>query len=181
MKLVVGLGNPGRKYKGSRHNVGFAVADALALQMANSKWLIVKKFQSSVIRHQASIILAKPQTFMNRSGEAVRKIISNFQSPISNLYVIHDDLDIRLGRYKIQFGKGPRQHNGLQSIYDQLGSKNFWHIRIGVEQRAKGIELRMPGEEYVLQRFTEEEQEIIEQVVLEVVSELRERLKRKSL
>jgi PTH1 family peptidyl-tRNA hydrolase len=191
MKLVVGLGNPGRKYQGTRHNVGFMVLDGLAWQVqnlklkvqnCNSKFKIIKKYKSEVLE-VGDIVLAKPQIFMNRSGEAVKKLVTSYNLPVGkarlqviSLFVVHDDLDIELGKYKIQFGKGPRKHNGLQSIYGRLGTKDFWHIRIGIEHRAKGKECRVSGEEYVLQRFTKEEREVIEQVVSEVGAVLKKRL-----
>ena len=172
MKLVVGLGNPGGKYVGTRHNVGFLVVEELAATLQNSKFKINEKYMSLVFQVD-DVLLAKPQTFMNRSGVAVGKLVRFYKVSKSNLYVVHDDLDIPLGKYKIQFGKGPKVHQGLQSIYRELGSEGFWHIRIGIEHRAKGMEeQRTTGEAYVLQRFTEEEQALIQQVTDQVVLEL---------
>ncbi|OGY17760.1 MAG: aminoacyl-tRNA hydrolase [Candidatus Chisholmbacteria bacterium RIFCSPHIGHO2_12_FULL_49_9] len=171
MKLVVGLGNPGGKYVGTRHNVGFLVVEELAATLQNSKFKINEKYMSLVFQVD-DVLLAKPQTFMNRSGVAVGKLVRFYKVSKSNLYVVHDDLDIPLGKYKIQFGKGPKVHQGLQSIYRELGSEGFWHIRIGIEHRAKGMEeQRTTGEAYVLQRFTEEEQALIQQVTDQVVLE----------
>src|SRR4030042_2590907 len=114
MKLVVGLGNPGEKYKNTRHNVGFSVLDKLQTEISKSEFLNSKqipnsnfqlnsKFQSLVTIYQ-SLILAKPQTFMNSSGIAVAKLATFYKIQANNIWVIHDDLDIKLGEYKIQKG-----------------------------------------------------------------------------
>jgi PTH1 family peptidyl-tRNA hydrolase len=175
MKLIVGLGNPGEKHKHNRHNVGFMVVDELARQMVNDQWLMVKKFNSLIINHQSSIIFYKPQTFMNASGVAVKKLIAQFKVKTPDLWVIHDDLDLPLGNYKIQKGKGPREHKGLQSIYKAIGSRDFWHIRIGVDNRSP--DSRTPGEDYVLQKFNDEEMAVVEKVIKEVLEKLTDMLK----
>lgn len=150
MKLIVGLGNPGEKYKNNRHNVGFMVVDELAKL------------------NLPEVVLFKPQKFMNRSGVEVKKLqVRNLQ----DLYVIHDDLDIELGKFKISFGKGPRVHNGLLSIYEQLGTKDFWHVRIGIDNRLK-TGFKGTGEEYVLQNFRPEEKIIVNSVIKKAVKEL---------
>lgn len=156
MKLMVGLGNPGSEYKDTRHNVGFMVVD----------WLSTK----SEIRNSKQILLVKPDTFMNRSGEAVKKIMTNYKLQMPNLYIIHDDLDIPLGKYKIQLGKGPKDHRGVLSVEMALGSKEFWRVRIGVENRDPGN--RISGEEYTLQEFTDEEKKIVDRVMDEAIGRL---------
>lgn len=183
MKLIVGLGNPGQKYKNNRHNVGFMVVDRLMEEKL------------------PGIKLLKPNSFMNRSGVAVNKYLKKWKGPtlpfsLPNLYVVHDDLDIELGKFKISFGKGPKVHNGLKSIYEQLGTKDFWHVRVGIDNRAphsrgkagqdnqglngirhSGIGIRrrinMSGEEYVLENFRPEEREIIKKVIDKVVVEVK--------
>lgn len=154
MKLIVGLGNPGEKYKNNRHNVGYMVVDSL-----QSKF----KFKDLVIK--------KTGVFMNESGGAVKRLIAQEpNSPITCLYIVHDDLDIPLGQFKIQKGKGPKMHNGLNSVEDALGTGDFLRVRIGVDNRDP--ENRMPGEEYVLQDFTDEEIEIVDRVISEVAQSL---------
>jgi len=119
---------------------------------------------------------------MNESGEFVKKLVEQYKLNCSDLWVIHDDLDIPLGSYKIRKGKGPREHNGLLSIYDALGTKDFWHVRIGVENREKmengkwKMENFTKGEQYVLQDFTKEEVLQVEQVIKRVVKELCKKL-----
>lgn len=169
MKLIVGLGNPEKKYERTRHNVGFVVLDQLA-KTIDSQWLMVNKYQSLIINNKPLFVLAKPQTYMNRSGEAVKKITDHYSIDPDQLFVIHDDLDIKLGEYKIIKGKGPKEHNGLLDIYENLDSKDFWHIRVGVDNREK--DNRIPGERYVLMNFEKEEMVMVEEVVNEVVERL---------
>ncbi|MDZ7586142.1 MAG: aminoacyl-tRNA hydrolase [Patescibacteria group bacterium] len=158
MKYIVGLGNPGSKYQNNRHNAGFMAVDRLMKE----KWSGVKWL--------------KPQTFMNKSGTAVKKFLGRREEPnlpsFANLYVAHDDLDIELGKFKISWGKGPKVHNGLRSIYEQLGTKDFWHVRIGIDNRMK-TGFRGTGEEYVLQNFRPEEREIVEKVIDKIVMEMK--------
>jgi len=180
MRLIVGLGNPGERYNGTRHNTGFLVVEKLKNEIPNSKFQITNQIQninfqledkfSAEIFRLGKLILAKPQTFMNESGEAVFKIAAFYKIKQNDLYVVHDDLDIKLGEYKIQKGVGPRLHYGIQSIENKIGSKDFWRVRIGVDNR--GSENRTDGEKYVLQRFTEEERVILNEVIKKVVDNL---------
>jgi PTH1 family peptidyl-tRNA hydrolase len=172
-KLIIGLGNPGEKYKNNRHNVGFLVADRLQSTVYGQyKWEENNKFQAVVCKPSAvDIILAKPQTFMNSSGTAVQKLVNFYKVNMPDLWIIHDDLDIKLGQYKIQQGHGPKLHYGIQSIEKELGTENFWRVRIGVDNRSS--EDRIPGEEYVLQNFKEDEIEVRDRVIREVIAELR--------
>ena len=152
MKLIIGLGNPGGAYSDTRHNIGHMVVDKLQAM----------KIPGTVIK--------KTGVFMNESGSFVKKMTDQYKINLSNLYIIHDDLDIKLGEYKIQFGKGPQNHNGLNDIYTKLGTKDFWHIRVGVDNRdAKN---RISGEEYVLQDFTNDEKIILEKVIKEICKKL---------
>lgn len=191
MKLIVGLGNPGSRYRNSRHNVGFQFLDFIighsggrrpieshkdpiaSLQDDRNFFRIDKYVEAEMAEVSVKnrrIILAKPQTFMNESGRAVVKIMSNVPSTslragasqMSNLYIVHDDLDLRLGTYKIQKGVGPKLHNGIESIEKALGTKDFWRVRVGVDSRDQ--DRRTPGEDYVLQNFTEEELDSIKEV-----------------
>lgn len=154
MKLIIGLGNPGEKYKNNRHNVGHLVADKLKIQNLKLK----------------NIIVIKSNTFMNNSGEYVKKLVEQYRINSSDLWVIHDDLDIPLGNYKIQKGKGPRLHNGINSIERELGTENFWHLRVGVDNRVK--ENRVSGEEYVLQDFMREERGILDKAIQKLLIDL---------
>lgn len=168
MNLVVGLGNPGRKYKDTRHNAGFMVVDKMA---GNEEWKESKTGRLLYLWINKNTELIKPQTFMNESGESVLATKKKHQNlEIQNIYVVHDDLDISLGTYKIQKGKGPKDHKGLNSIYKRLGTKDFWHVRIGVNNRSKGNNIS--GEDYVLQKFDDDEREVILKVVGEVIEKI---------
>jgi len=153
VRLIIGLGNPGENYKNNRHNVGY-----LAVDEFNKKQL------------PKDFVVKKTGVFMNESGEIVKKLVEQYKVDLSNLWVIHDDLDIPLGSYKIQKGRGPKIHKGIISIDEKLGSSDYWHVRIGVDNR--NPENRIPGEEYVLQDFTDEEKEILGKVVKEVCKKL---------
>jgi PTH1 family peptidyl-tRNA hydrolase len=107
---------------------------------------------------------------MNESGIFVKKLVEQYKLDLSDLWVIHDDLDIPLGSYKIQKGKGPKIHKGLMSIDKELGTDEYWHVRIGVDNRP--LESRIPGEEYVLEDFRPEEIEIIQNVIEKMAGEL---------
>jgi PTH1 family peptidyl-tRNA hydrolase len=164
MKFFVGLGNPEPKYLNNRHNAGAMAIDAmntsLKTKYQRKPAAFSQKFLQSIIwDYSPFAALAKPMKFMNDSGVAVKKIIDNYKVDPSDLYIIHDDLDIALGEYKIQLGKGPKVHNGVASVEEELGTKNFWRIRIGIENR--NTEDRIPGDKYVLGNFTEEEKRII--------------------
>lgn len=198
MKLVVGLGNPGIPYEGTRHNVGFLGADRLAQILRSHAVPLQDTWQENktgTLLYQwftvgnSQVELVKPQTQMNRSGVAVQDVLSKHPGlHWDDVYVIHDDLDIPLGKYKIQLGRGPRRHGGLTSIYQSLGTKEFWHVRIGIENRSlqaqsllrqssgraklKAQSRIVSGEEYVLQRFAESEREVIDRLLDNVTAEL---------
>lgn len=179
MKLLVGLGNPGEKYAKNRHNVGFMFLDYASRKLEGGIWKADKKYEAEMCSlkiDQKEFMLVKPQTFMNDSGRAVGKMLSNNQFSITNkfsisndLFVIHDDLDIQLGQYKIQLGKGPQLHNGIESIEHHLKTKEFTRVRIGVDNRDP--EYRVPGEKYVLQDFNNGEFTIISDVFSRILQE----------
>ena len=120
------------------------------------------------------LILAKPMTFMNDSGLAVQKLAAFYKLPATDIYVIHDDLDIGLGAYKIQKGIGPKVHNGVNSIEEKLGTKEFYRVRVGVDNREG--ENRIPGEDYVLQNFRKEEKKVLKEKIDIIVEELLKKL-----
>lgn len=165
MKLIVGLGNPGEKYANTRHNVGFLFVDRLQSAVyRNDIWESQKKHKSVVCNLKSvDCILVKPQTFMNESGVSVLSLTTFYKIPTANLYVVHDDLDIKLGEYKIQFGVGPKVHGGVSSIENTLGTINFWRVRVGVDNRDP--QNRTPGERYVLERFTTDEMTVVNKTI----------------
>ncbi len=154
MKVIVGLGNVGEKYVRTRHNVGFMAVDVLSAKLGEKN----------------NFIFLKPATMMNSSGLAVRKLIENYKLKTENLYVIHDDLDLILGEYKIQWARGPKVHKGVNSIEDALGTLDFWRVRIGVDNRDP--EDRVSGEKYVLEDFSPDERKEVNLVFDEICKKL---------
>ena len=131
MKLLIGLGNPGNKYVNNRHNAGYYFVDYL-----------LNKLTSDPTSHSATLgasdLILKTDCFMNVSGEFVKKILKKHQNiKLEDVYIVHDDLDIPLGKFKIDHATGPKLHNGIKSIEETLKTKDFWRIRIGVDNRKK--------------------------------------------
>lgn len=169
MYLIVGLGNPGDEYKKSRHNAGFLFIEKLA---GKENFSFDKKMEAEVLM-MGKILLAKPQTFMNDSGRAVRKIMDFYKLGTDKLVVVHDDLDIAFGEYKIQKEKGPKVHNGIKSVEEYLGRNDFWRVRIGIDNRQPGISYGT-GSDYVLSSFSKEEFKELGKVFDEALKELGE-------
>jgi PTH1 family peptidyl-tRNA hydrolase len=168
MKLFVGLGNPGAQYERTRHNVGWMVLDAFA-----------KKFRIDVTRHEknaltgtgrvagGNVMLAKPLTYMNLSGDAVRLLTNAYLESPADLVVIYDDIDLPLGRLRIRENGSAGTHNGMRSIVETLGSEKFPRLRIGIGA-AEGERLR----DYVLDEFSAEEQPVVDDAIARAVDAL---------
>jgi PTH1 family peptidyl-tRNA hydrolase len=177
MKIIVGLGNPGAEYQNNRHNAGFIAIDAFAdylsgREFQNMGWQKSKKAKALYLKFKngaQTIELIKPQTLMNNSGPVVAYAKNKHKLKLDDIYILHDDLDIRLGEYKIQKGVGPKDHKGLLSIEKFLG-KDFWRLRIGVDNR--DATNRIPGEAYVLQNFNQNEIQILHKTLNSIVVEL---------
>ncbi|MBI5019757.1 aminoacyl-tRNA hydrolase [Candidatus Gottesmanbacteria bacterium] len=139
MKLIVGLGNPGDKYKDTRHNVGFMVVDKLAHELggADVVWETSQKLVAEMAK-TGEVVLAKPTTFMNASGVAVRKIIDFYKMKPEDVWVIHDDLDLPLGKIRIRVGGASAGHHGIDSIIKELGSDKFVRVRLGIGKVKSG-------------------------------------------
>ena len=133
MKLIVGLGNPGKKYEKTRHNVGFMILDELAEDAHWGKSKSVKAEYIKISLEGHNVELFKPQTFMNESGKAVAMAASKNGVKPENILIIHDDIDIPLGEIKIQTDRGAAGHNGIKSIIQHLGTQDFTRIRVGVK------------------------------------------------
>jgi PTH1 family peptidyl-tRNA hydrolase len=179
MKIIVGLGNPGEQYAKSRHNVGWLILDSI---LGEVKWTLNKKW-NALVYEQGGDLYLKPQTFMNNSGMAVSaalnyyhllpkklKLFSTKNSDLSDtLIVIHDDLDIDLGKTKVAVGSRSAGHNGVQSIINYTKTLNFKRIRVGIktEEREK-----IPADKFVLGRFKAEELKEIERLIGEIKKEI---------
>ena len=134
IKLVVGLGNPGPQYENTRHNIGFWLLNVLA-EKYNGNFKYETKFKGSVATitiadHECKLLM--PTTFMNLSGESVRRFVSFYKIPTESILVVHDELDFIPGAVRLKKGGGANSHNGIQNIIDQLGDNNFWRIRLGI-------------------------------------------------
>jgi|WetSurMetagenome_2_1015567.scaffolds.fasta_scaffold117559_2 peptidyl-tRNA hydrolase, PTH1 family len=171
MYLIAGLGNPGEEYKKTRHNAGFLFVEKLA---SKENFSLDKKQEAETLK-KGDLILVKPQTFMNDSGRAVRKIMDFYKLGIGEVVVVHDDLDLAFGEYKIQKEKGPKVHNGLKSVEQNLGRMDFWRVRIGIDNRQPGMSYGT-GADYVLSKFSEEEIKELNKVIEEATKELAETL-----
>lgn len=136
MKLIVGLGNPGEKYQDTRHNVGFMVVDryikdSLPLSLSSKAWKLSEKFKAKICRINNNLII-KPQTFMNLAGLAVAKIANFYKIEPVNIWVIHDDIDLPLGKIRLRMGGASAGHHGIDSIIEHLGMADFVRIRLGI-------------------------------------------------
>ena len=171
MKLVVGLGNPGKEYEGTPHNVGFQAVDILLQQLGLSEFQ--QKFQSLLLRTYLkgeACIFLKPQTHMNRSGKAVSECANFYKIPVENVVVISDDLDLPPGKARFRDGGGHGGHNGLRSIIDSLGSSQFCRVRIGIGRPSR----KQDVVEHVLSRWSKSEEKCalstIDLVLIELLS-----------
>jgi PTH1 family peptidyl-tRNA hydrolase len=148
--LVVGLGNPGREYRENRHNIGFMVIDRLCVRLNIAlNRLQARALVGSALYEGCKMILAKPQTYMNLSGQAVQGLVRFYKLPLSNLLVVHDDLDLPLGVIRMRPGGGSAGQKGVASIIERLGTQDFPRLRLGIG-RPPG---RMDPADYVLQDF----------------------------
>jgi len=167
MILIIGLGNPGKKYIMTRHNLGFRVLDLFKRKNNFSGFKFSKKFKSELSKGLflgEKIILAKPQTFMNNSGKAVKNLVSSFKLQVSRIWVAHDDIDLPLGKMKIAIGRGSAGHKGVQSIIDELKTKNFIRFRLGTKPKLSSPNPKII-DKFVLKKFTKEEEKIIKETI----------------
>ena len=149
--LLIGLGNPGREYRDNRHNIGFMLIDRLAVRLnARGLKLQSKAIVTSGLYEERKLILAKPQTYMNLSGQSVQGLLHFYKIPPENLIVAHDDLDLPLGTIRIRPGGGAGGQRGMASTIERLGTKDFPRLRLGIG-RPPG---RMDPAAYVLQNFS---------------------------
>ncbi len=174
--LVVGLGNPGNKYKNTRHNVGFLVVEECARTWSAGDF--TKSGQAEALTAKTSVAgqnlqLVKPQTFMNKSGRAIKTLVDYFEVPLENILVVHDDVDLGLGRLKIVHDRGAGGHRGVQSVVDELGSTEFVRLRIGISPTDEGGAVdkqTVPGKgvnPFVMGEFSQAERDQLEAEVYE--------------
>lgn len=172
MHLIAGLGNPGEKYKNSRHNVGFMAIEEFKERQGFPSFKDSKKFKGGIsegIIEEEKVVLAKPQTFMNNSGISIKKLKNFYKIDCSNIILVHDDLDIFLGERKISFSRSPAGHKGIDSIVQSLGEKNFIRVRIGI-----GKEKIENPKKFVLQNFSKAEFQQLSPILEETSEILRQ-------
>lgn len=162
MKLIVGLGNIGQKYTFTRHNVGFMLADSIALNNGltfreNSR---LKCFMTNLRNGIDDYLIIKPTTFMNLSGEAVRAVVDYYKISIEDVLIVYDDLSLELGKIRFRANGSDGGHNGIKSIIQHLGTKDVARLKIGI-----GPQPSIPSEVFVLQNFTKEELETLKEAL----------------
>jgi peptidyl-tRNA hydrolase, PTH1 family len=161
--IIVGLGNPGTKYDNTRHNVGFDTIDLLSHQFGiNVSKIKHKAVIGDGIIQGSRVILAKPQTFMNLSGESVRELIEWYKIPFSNLIIVYDDIDLPLGRIRVRPNGSSGTHNGMKSIIYQSKSDQFPRIRIGTGRPPEGWDLA----DFVLSKFSPDDRKLVNESIV---------------
>mgnify|MGYP001198581490 CR=1 FL=1 len=178
MRLVIGLGNPGKEYENTRHNAGFMALDYWREKMGWENFKEEKKFFSFISEGKLGrekIILAKPTTYMNESGLAARALMNFYKIKPDKIIILQDDKDINIGKIKTQNNRGDAGHNGIKSLQQHIGTNNFTRIRIGIgsitDKKIKVIS------HFVLNDFTQEEKSILKNIFSNIASELEKIIK----
>jgi PTH1 family peptidyl-tRNA hydrolase len=173
MILIAGLGNPGKKYGKTRHNIGFRVVDLLAKRWEAGHFDVRFEGEMTKVRtHGQRVLLIKPQTFMNLSGSSVAACAHYHEIPIEQVWIVHDELDLPLGRMRVRIGGRSGGHNGVKSVIERLESEEFVRFRIGIG-RPKG---RVPVEDYVVQPFASDERAEAQEAVERAADAIEEAL-----
>src|SRR3954469_18580762 len=178
--VIVGLGNPGSEYEGTRHNVGFMVVDRIAERLGCAP-IRDKRYGALAgkgVLKGVEVLLVKPQGYMNLSGDPVKKAVSDLgletESLVEKLIVVHDELDLPTGRLKLQASRGAGGHNGIRSIIGALGTNGFARIRFGVDKPPKGADGKPLGVDWVLGRFGKSEWRDVVEPAIDLAAEAAE-------
>lgn len=169
IKLIIGLGNPGKEYEKTRHNIGFILVDALTKKLDAGDWSHDKRFRSDITKAVIDgnkVLLAKPLTYMNKSGDAVKSIAEYYHIQSDEILVVADDLNLDLGKTRLRLGGSDGGHNGLKSIIESCGV-DFWRLRIGI-----GYNDKIVAEDYVLERIPASDSSIIKETIDRAVDNL---------
>lgn len=170
LKLIVGLGNPGKQYQETRHNIGFKVVEKLVQSRGKTQWSSSRNFDLAEAElGEASVKVMKPQTFMNRSGEAVAEIMRFYKYRPDELVVVHDELDLPFGRLRLKAGGGDAGNNGLRSITECLGSSDYLRLRFGIG-KPESSDQEMTS--WVLGKFSQEESKGLDDLISRACSAL---------
>jgi len=171
-KLIIGLGNPGPEYQNNRHNIGFQTLESLRVAPnlfgALSNFKLEKKFKAEIAKGD-NFILAKPQTFMNNSGQAVKILKSFYKIKPENIIVIHDDIDLPISKIRISQGSSSGGNKGVDSIIKELGSKNFIRVRVGIANTQR---VKIPADKFVLQNFNPSDKKILKNLMPQILGAL---------
>lgn len=176
MKLIIGLGNPGEKYQETRHNLGWLAIDDLRKGSWGtfSPWKKTAKVRGEISQSEdKKLLLLKPDTFVNESGRAAAAALAFYKLPPENLIVVHDDLDLPVGTFKIQTGRGAAGHHGVESIINSLGAKNFTRLRLGIKPLTPAA---AGGKDFVLGKFSKEENALLKEAVPRAIESLMKHL-----
>ncbi len=163
MKLILGLGNPGKKYESTRHNVGFMVLDAIAAELGAS-FSDKSDLHADVAELNLDgekLILAKPTTFMNKSGDSLRALIKKYKVDLGDIWIVFDDAALGLGTLRVRQEGSAGGHNGVKSIIDAIGGQTFWRFKVGVNSPAENV----PLEDWVLSKFAGDQVELLGRVI----------------
>lgn len=175
MYLIVGLGNPGQQYIGTRHNLGFSILDELRRKLNLGEWITEEKFRAQIIK-TSRCILVRPLTYMNKSGLAVSILTAFFKIHPENVIVVHDELDLQLGKIKIRVGGSAAGHHGVESIIEALGTDKFLRFRVGIgnTQALLGEHKRASfgAEKFVMEPFTETEISKVKHMIKQAIKGL---------
>ncbi|MBU0648880.1 aminoacyl-tRNA hydrolase [Patescibacteria group bacterium] len=174
MKIIIGLGNPEKKYINTRHNLGFEAIDEFYKNHKTqfSDFKTSKKFNAQISQgkiNDQTILLLKPLTFMNLSGQAVRPAMKFYKIKSSDIWIIHDDIDIALAKIKISKSRSAAGHKGVQSIIDQLGTKDFVRFRMGIKTP---LSEKIPSENFVLKKFATAEKPKVAKMIKQIIAAL---------
>lgn len=172
MKLLVGLGNPEERYAGTRHNLGFDILDALTRKFNLENWSLENKFKSEIIKTK-DLMLVKPQTFMNKSGIAVKLLADYYKVLPEDIIIIHDELDLPLGKIKVRLGGSAAGHHGVESIIEALNTDKFIRVRLGIGNlRTQSSEHKgqtISAEKFVLEPFMHKEKSIVKTMIKKAI------------
>ena len=172
MKLVVGLGNPGEKYASVRHNLGFDVVDEFRRKGDWGNWGYEGKFKSEIVKKDETV-LARPQTYMNNSGLAVRQLVDYYKISVEDVIVIHDELDLPLGKIKVRLGGAAAGHHGVESIIEVLKNDKFIRVRLGIGN----LKIHSP-EKFVLEPFLSNEKSQVKHMTRQALKAIDELLEK---
>ena len=179
MKLVVGLGNPEERYAGVRHNLGFDILNAFVKKVDAGNWKIKEKFKSEILRYSQDdrdVLFVKPQTYMNNSGMAVKLLSTAYGLQPTDIIVIHDELDLPLGKIKVRLGGAAAGHHGVESIIKELGTDQFIRVRLGIgnlkTQSAEHKKGHVSAEKFVLEPFLHSEKSSVKHMIKQATKAL---------